>query len=358
MPTPRAISATCTLGLLALLATACSTPASSRGTSTSSSLPAVTTPQSVITPSMVPGLLSTYDSKNNAANAHLSVAIQDTNEEGSAAAIDDEGFVEARDAGYKTSMGATYYPFTFQEISADVVFQASYPAVAAVLARDVLSPGMPSADKSRCSGDGNLFIFAKDSASAPWRVEFEPVVSLAAVPAFTSGKYGFGFGAFSGSPQTFRVPLQNLRATYAAALQAHAESGTLMDGLSASMFSGNCAILPNFRSQESKVGLSNSFTFSPSAVNQEVWEVKGGALVVLGLSGKETTTPPLGATLVHSHTAGDPVSFDIAAGNYASLSTPFDEELVVFDPYSTSPTGSVPVGSYFGFLAGTGTPVA
>lgn len=378
MITARSVVVAPGLVALALAVASCGTPTGSTSTSTTapstssaapptsasstSSVPTSSTAlQSLITPGMVPGLLAAYTSKNNAANQHLSLSIQNSNEEGFASAGDDAAFAEDRAAGYATVDGTTYYPFTFKQLASDVVEQTQYPAVFAVVARDVNSPGTPAADRSSCADLVNLLLFAKDSASSPWRVAFEPVVRLSALHAFVLG--GGGYGGFAGNPQTFKVPIVDVGATYAAALQAYANHGNLEDGLTATMFSGSCAIFTDFHALERSAatsGLTESFAFDiapTTVVSQEAWEVKGGALLVLDVNGTELLKGPGGSgTVSVTHVAGRPATYEVPAGTYSSVTIPVDLELVVFDPFSTSSASAAPVGSTVGFLAGTGAP--
>jgi hypothetical protein len=368
----RMTATVCILGLLALSGAACSSSPASSGTTTTSShgaaassTPVSTSPPHwLMTSAMVPGLLASYAAKNNAANLHLSTSMQDANEEGSAAAIDDETIREDKQAGYATLDGAHYYPFSYQAVSSDVFEQTTYPADFVVVARTVYAAGTPSADRSSCPGLGTLFVFAKDSASSPWRVALEPTVTLAAIPAFFQGSvppWGM-FGNYEASNASLKIPLASIGATYAQALQSYASHGTLSEGLTASMFSGSCAIFPNLHQtvlsvEQKGLSMAVDFTFGPTSVigGQQAWGVHGGALVVLEFTGTETASAPSGNTISVTHIAGDPGSYEMSPGRYLSITYPIDGELVVFDPKSSSAGGAVPVGSYIGVLAGTGT---
>lgn len=305
------------------------------------------------------GLIVAHDySINNRANASLSYALQATNEEGSALAMDNMAFRAARLSGYTTIEGSHYFPFYGRVISSAVPLQSSYPVNFAVLVAQSSSAGTPPADRV-CPKSGAFLVLRKVSAMSTWRVAFEPAVArLAGINRFATTGSGYRVPVVPGS---LTAPLDSLPQTFVTALNAEATSGAASTLLPTRVFSyGHCGDLglENPRSDEGTVhGLSTSFrAFAPSPSDLVAFATNRGAALAL-FTIKERVTEVAASKsqfIIWSHGSTTWWSL-LKAGNYTKVSWIIDQELAVVVPSAASGQAVRIVGADSGVIAVSGS---
>ncbi|MEX6429751.1 MAG: hypothetical protein ACYCWN_07810 [Ferrimicrobium sp.] len=302
-------------------------------------------------------IVSRYSTANNQANETLSVAKQNNDEQGTAAAIDNADFYLSRDAGYQTAQGATYKPF-YERLDHAVAIGASQKYPKLLLTVDAQYTTAPqTANRSACRFLG---IFAKDSPSAPWRVTDEPTVTKALLPEVktTNGNRGI-------TPATtaaLSIPLSRLAKYYALALTTYYQQGVLSRGLKSADFqtSAPCWSLPRlatnpYVSPSSSQQLATSATVTaPHPAMVALSTANAGALTIFTLHVDLITSSPRSTTFTWRHSATNPDSFLLpASSGLHNIQIPLLFNLAVYDPPVADTTVAPRViGSYWGPLLG------
>ncbi len=311
----------------------------------------------VATPSAVGQVAATYSAANNRANESLSNVDQALDEQGSALEIDDAAFrLEAR-AGFKTADGPKYYPFSLVPVDVAVPRQVGYPAKLEALLRTRPSAGTPSSYK--CAGESQVDVFVKDSSSAPWRVDLEPVVTTNLVPKFATGSGGF-------APLVSRAQedqVSKLPARMASALESYARTGKLSDGLAKSDFgiAGQCWGIDNLRADkiaEASAQVSETISvsaYTPSDLSVVPLASGDGLLALFSLRIVETYKPEMvGEAITWPHSSSNPLADSVPAGTYSSVTVPEICEIAAVDHASNAGSAPTVVGADCTPLVGSG----
>jgi hypothetical protein len=299
-----------------------------------------------------------YSTSNNQANRTLSVAHQNGDEQGTAAAIDNADFQLSRDAGYQTAQGTSYKPF-YEELDRAVVLERAkkvYPKLLFTVDSQYTSTSKP-ANHSACRFLG---VFAKNSSSAPWRVTDEPTVTKTLLPKvkILSGSLGL----VPQSSSTLSIPIDRLSKYYALALTTYYQQGVLSRGLKQSDFStsAKCWSLPRLStnpylspSSAQRVATSATVTaIQPQMI--ALTTANGGALAVFTLHVDLISSSAQNSAFTWSHSATAPDSYLLpAASGLHSIQIPLLLDIAVYDP-PVAETKLAPrvVGSYWGPLLG------
>lgn len=326
--------------------------------------PAVATvaPRSTLTPSEVPGIVTAYSTANNKANLYLSVTDQNKDEGGSAGTIDDSYFTFALRAGFKNSEGTGhYYPFNIVEMTDAVPHGLSGAGSFLSLNTFSYPPGTPAADRWP-SGHvpQQLAVISRTSATAPWLVTFEPIMSKGFGTLATSGGY-----ATTPNTTLLDFPINKVAEDLAGALQRYSTTDVLAAGLTSADLTYNVTIhpwsLPNLYklNQESRtVDLNASDTVTPYSNNDlHAFALTNGDTLVtfsIKIVTKYTSTFANGLVKI-VNTKGKPSTWEVPAGAYRWVKIPTVCEVVAVDPpTSVHTTNAVPnlVGAYCGDVTG------
>lgn len=313
---------------------------------------------SVLQPRDVGPIVAHDYSVNNRANASLNYALQSTNEEGSALAMDNTAFRAAKLSGYATIEGPHYFPFYGRVISSAVPLQKSYPVNLGVLVAQSSSAGTPSPVRV-CPESGALLALRKTSARSTWRVALEPAVArLASIARFATTTSGYGVPVV---PASLTVPLNSLPQAFASALNAQAASGKASALLPTGVFSyGHCGDLglEDPHSDEGTVHglLTNFHAFTPSSSDLVAFSANGGAALALFTIKERVTEVAANKSqyIIWSHGSTTWWSL-LKAGNYTKVSWTIDQELAVVVPRAASHQTVRVVGADSGVIAVSGT---
>lgn len=324
-------------------------------TAAASGASALATPR--LTEAQAPAVLAHDNTLNNAANATLNATVLGEHETGTALATESAQYTFDRRAGWKNVEGLpTYDWYDVDGFAWSIPAGTAEPATFAALAHFTYDPATP-ADFRWPKGAVTLLVFTQPSATAPWKLIFDPLMTTgfgsfatadgAAVPPTTTGL------AFTPSD----VP-----AAMATALQAYGATGVLAKGLALGDFAakGHAWALPNLR-QFVTVNKSRGFTETIAVVSDSVGGVGTYQLtdgdVLLTFSVKLTYR--LSYTkgyVVETNVKGNPSTWEIAAGNYKWVTFPAVCEIAAVDPPTATPaaTGHVPsiVGASCGDVTG------
>lgn len=317
-----------------ILAGCSSSPAGSSTTSSTRS----TTPGTTATAGA--GLVSSYTTKNNIANASLNVNVLAQIEEGSAHAMDLGTYTLDAEAGYKTLDGSAYHPITFGPVASLVPRSSGYPSLSLEVTSTRTSPGTPAAFTGCSATSLSLLLFRKDSASSAWRVALEPDAQKSALPSFAMSG---GYAQLVTSSAGLRAPLASLPGDFASDLAAYGNSGTLRSGFSASDF-GSCWRLQDLRASATAVSAKgivskySAYAYTPSDLTAFRLS-SGDALVMFGLYLEDTLRASSGAPVKVTHTRGDPSTYAVAAGSYPSVVVPTLYDVAVIDPSASAGAG-------------------
>jgi hypothetical protein len=302
-------------------------------------------------------IVQQYSTANNHANETLSIADQNRDEQGTAAAIDDTDFAISRDAGYQTAQGNSYKPF-YEKLDSGVRLGSSkgYPKLLVTVDAQYTSDPR-TANRSACRFLG---VFAKNSSSQPWRVVDEPTVTSALLPKVkvTNGDAGIVPKAST----ELSVPLARLAKYYALALTTYYQQGVLSRGLKQADFAttAQCWSLPSlstnpYVSTSSSKRLATAATVTAGHPHMiAMTTANGGALAVLTLHVDLISSSAQNAAFTWRHSTSDPDSYLLpAASGLHSIQIPLLFDLAVYDP-PVAATKLAPrlVGSYWGPLLG------
>ncbi|MHB1524940.1 MAG: hypothetical protein ACYCZN_01445 [Candidatus Dormibacteria bacterium] len=136
------------------------------------------TPNYVTGPARALQIAQAYNRNNAKANFTLNTALQNKNEEGVSAEMDDTYYQMLRDEGKHSEGNGKPASWHF---TVHVFNQAATPAYFVA----------ETAGTKASKGSGNLFLFAKDSPKSPWRVLYEPDGPTSGFPGFVSVGNGY-----------------------------------------------------------------------------------------------------------------------------------------------------------------------
>lgn len=307
----------------------------------------------VLSPNGLPSILKTYDRLNNQANQTLNTTLLNEFEMGSAAQVDDAGYLLDADAGYRTEEGATYKPFNVQLVDGAVPHQTSYPALAVAVVR-----GSPS----KCSGSGFLDVFEKSSATASWKLDYEPLVDAGSVPKLATTTGGYAVLATSG--KGLRTDPASVPAAFESDLSSYVLSGSL-GSLPKTVLGtkSQCWSLFTLRSVFEAIDAQGfEATYSGPVTPTDLVALRtanGGAVAMFTIGEALTDTASAGYYIPVTPTAGDPSSYiPVPAGNYSSITYSYLLEVAVEIPPATLHRSApfTVIGVYGGSLPGSGTP--
>ncbi len=303
-------------------------------------------------------IVRNYSAANNQANRTLSIARQNSDEQGTAAAIDNTDFQLSRDAGYQTAQGTSYKPF-YEELDRAVVLKQTkkaYPKLLVTVDSQYTSTPK-TANRSACRFLG---VFAKNSSTAPWRVTDEPTVTKTLLPKVKVLSGSLGLEPQSSSPLS--IPIDRLSKYYALALTTYYQQGVLSRGLKQADFStsAECWSLPRLStnpylspSSAQRVATSATVTaLHPQMV--ALTTANGGALAVFTLHADLISSSAQNTAFTWRHSATVPDSYLLpAASGLHSIQIPLLLDIAVYDP-PVAQTKIAPrvVGSYWGPLLG------
>lgn len=304
------------------------------------------------------GIVDQYSKANNQANETLSVARQNDDEQGTAAAIDDADFHLSREAGYLTAQGTSYKPF-YEELDRAVTVdspQKRYPKLLVTVDAQYTNNAR-TANDSACRFLG---VFAKNSPNAPWRVTDEPTVTKSLLPAVKVIDHNQGLVPSESSHLS--IPLTRLPKYYALALTTYFQEGIVSRGLKQADFStsAKCWSLPQlstnpYVSPSSSQQLATSATVTaPNPHMVTLTTANGGALAVFTLHVDLISSSGKNAAFTWSHRATDPDSYLLpAASGLHNIQIPLLFDIAVYDPpVAVSKLAPRIVGSYWGPLLG------
>jgi len=298
--------------------------------------------------SAVHAIVAAYSQENNRANEVLSVRLQNRDEEGPAAEIDDANFVLARRAGFATVSGQRYEPF-FEHLDEEVAGGGSrYP-------RTILTIDTPYTTSLKTASRVCRFagVFVKNHPTSPWRVADEPTVNRVDVPRVVSGSSAAG-------SQPLVVPLGRLPRYYAIAFTTYFQQGVLSRGIAPSVFRSDaaCWSLPNlshnpFLASNGSPHVITATTVSARDPDQISFATAdGGELSFFAVRVDIVSSALDGSSLGWRHRRGQPSSYLLPVGSgFKRVDIPLLFDLAVFDP----PVGNhqlAPrvVGAYWGPL--------
>jgi hypothetical protein len=308
----------------------------------SAGAPSASTANPALTPDRLAAIVKAYSRAMDRANQTLDVALQNEQETGTAARIDDGTFATDTQQRLTTDDGTTYFTARNQLVR-EAIPTAPRQRVALAVTHTVDAAGTPRADA--CPGGGSLLVFQRSASRADWRVALEPSVELRRVPQLvtsatlvTSGK---GLRTDPASvPAAFARQLSTELNAYAATRSTA--------GLPAYLFgTENCFGL--FSPPNLVEGFSYRFSVVPYTPSDLVAfrTANGGALVVFSV---ETET--LMATTTTTNQPGQPVTSEQVVGKGLI------EVAVVVPPARSD--GSKPykvIGGYSGDVASGATSV-
>lgn len=136
------------------------------------------TPNYVTTPSRALQIAQAYNKNNAKANSTLNTALQNQNEEGVSAAMDNAYYQLLRDEGKTSEVNSMPAAPHF---TVHVFNQAATPAYFVA----------ETAPTKSSKGYGNLFLFVKDNPKSPWRVLYELSVLAKNMPTFVPAGNGY-----------------------------------------------------------------------------------------------------------------------------------------------------------------------
>jgi hypothetical protein len=259
-----------------------------------------------------------YSRANNAANETLSIARQNNDEQGTAAAIDNADFRLSRDAGYQTAQGTSYKPF-YEELDHAVTLKSAkgYPKLLVTVdAQYTTAP--KAANRSACRFLG---VFAKDSPTAPWRVADEPTITKTLLPEVKTinGYQGLIPTANAG----LTIPLARLPKYYAIALTTYFQQGVLSRGLIQANFStsAQCWSLPQLSKNPYLAASSSPQVATSATVTAHrphmvaLTTANGGALAIFTLRVDLISSSTAGAGFTWRHSATNPDSYLLPAAS-------------------------------------------
>jgi hypothetical protein len=312
----------------------------------------------VLGPSGLAAIVKASEALNNQANQTLSTAVQNENETGSAAQIDDALFEFDADAGDHSLGGPTYKPFYPEIVRGAVPHQTSYPAHFLTVLKDTKVVEAPS----KCSGGGYLYDYEKSSATASWKVDDEPIIDVGVVPALASTTGGYG--AFATSGKGLRTDPASIPTTLSDDIEAYVTGSDVGTASTITGAKGQCWSLPTFTFKSSftsanKQGYQTTYKRLTTPADLVAYRTaNGGAVALFTLGEALTIVPPAGDYTPITSTPGNPASFQVPAGDYSSLTYSYLQEVAVEIPSAKTRT-SAPfkvIGIDGGALAGSGTP--
>ncbi len=313
----------------------------------------------VVTPAGAQAALASYSRQNIAADKTLSIAAQQVGEQGTARILDDSWFQFEAAAGYKTLDGPTFYPFSFNPLEDSVPRQATFPASFAIAARVSYSAGTPAYLRG-CPTATSMLVFARKSAATPWKVVLEPTINLSALPKFAASSDGF---ATAVDPRRLSVAPLRVPRLLAKELRGYEASGKLGTILRSSYFGaqGQCWSIPDVHAAAhtfATPGVSVSFLVTGHRpTDARAFAVTGGAaLVIASLNYRWTLHATAPHKIVIRAIAHNPVSHQVPAGSYSSVTEQGICQVAVLDPAkSAHPAAPIRIiGADCGQLPGSG----
>ncbi len=262
------------------------------------------TPNYVTGPQRALQIAQTYNLNNAKANFTLNTALQNKNEEGVSAQLDDAYYQMLRDEG-KTSEGngkPAHWHFTVY-----VFNQAATPAYFVA----------ETAATKTSKGYGDLFLFKKDSPKGPWRVLYEEAVLAKNMPTFVSAGNGYVASAplpkiLVASPGAAISDLANYWSNYA---NASAPLGLLQSGPDTSTLNAEMqSVASGTASQHGSVLASFSEANTPILA----FPTTAGALVFGVIDWSFVNTPPSGSRITQPSSRSNADAL-LAPGNYTSI---------------------------------------
>jgi len=309
-------------------------------------------PATILRPASVPGIMARYVSVNNRANATLSSPLLASIETGAAFTMDDASYTVDRAAGNPTLDGKTYYPFYAHVLSRSVPTEHHYPLRFAVASREIPSASDPARVRP-CATNSGIFDFVKSSAAAPWRIDLEPYLPVAAaMPDFAVSPSGYG-----------QIVAASKLATSPARLAAEIVAGLVRDSASGDpapmptgdFTSGICRLSLLNPHELVAYGPAHALTITFAAVpfktaNDVAYALRGGSsLVLLNVEESETArSVRSNGYVTWAQSPSQPDTYFLPAGRYPAVTESYLQELAVVEP----PTGSTfkVVGSYWAMI--------
>lgn len=334
---------------VALLAAACSVSGGVHAGSgpTSTAGPTGGSPTSPVpTVAEARQILARFSTNNSAANASLDTTLQNRNETGSAAAIDDEGYLLARKQGEKSLPGGH---FSFVSPSFFIPAASGYPQVFWVYAA------------SSVGGAHSVLVFRRTSAAGPWRVVYEPGLNAtppARLPAVALGAHGHA-SVVGASATGLRVAPGQLVARLGAYLSSNAKTAasTFAPG---SFTSGMVSSDLSYQHQlaAKKLQDARSYVGDTKFGGYALRTRGGGALVVGVLAESDTVSLSANSSGGFTYTGkpgSNPLQLLYGPGPFASATQHLLEEVLAYDPPASGGAAVSILGEYGGFVSGTVT---
>jgi hypothetical protein len=307
----------------------------------------MTTSAGVPSSAQARAIVSTYSRENNHANETLSVRLQNQDEEGPAAEIDDANFVLDRRAGFLTVSGQRYQPF-FEHLDQSVAGTGNrYP-------RTLLTIDTPYTTSLKAASRVCRFagVFVKNSERSSWRIAHEPSANRFEIPRVAVHQPVGGAGQLV-------VPLGRLPRYYAIAFTTYFQEGVLSRGISGSVFRTDvsCWSLPNLSRNPFLAGGTSSQVITATTVTAthpdqiSFRTADGGELSFFALH-VDVSSSALGKiSLAWRHRRGQPSSFLLpVATGLKRIEIPLLFDLAVFDPPTGNQLAPRVVGGYWGPL--------
>ncbi len=324
------------ISLFALVLAACTTSSTSAQTPTQTQGGNKSTP--IVTPSEIPQILKSANEKNNLNNQTLSIPGQGQIETGTALALDDAFFKMQKLAGSKSVTGANYIPFYYSLKGDSIPYSSHYPAHFLAMV-SLTSPANSASPAAACpnSDSATLFEFVKSSPNSNWKVALEPFTNGSTSPKFATLKDGYSAPL---NPKTKLVlPLAQIPATFAQALQIYGTSGRITGGLAKSDFSTTgCWSVFDFHQGYTfykSASIAPTLSIAPVTPSDVVTFplTKGAVLELFSLRFVYNLRPATATGSINQQTQrGNPYSYTLPAGQYSSVSQPGICELAVVDP--------------------------
>lgn len=300
---------------------------------------------SVITLAQARQVLATYSANNRAANASLDTALQNANEAGSAAAIDDEAYLLARKQGQKSLPGGQ---FSFGSPQFFIPGASGYPQV-------FWASAAPSTGGAR-----SVLVFERAGARAPWRVVYEPALSGKTVklPAMAVGAGG-QVSAVGPDATGLRVPpaqVVDRLGTYLSS-GAKAATGIFAPGpYTTGMLSADLASQRQLAAKQ--LHATQSYAGDAAFPGYGLRTTSGGALVVGTLGGVERislSAPSTGGFVYTGKAGGNPLQVLYGPGPFFSTTGHYLYEVLAYDPPASTGAPVTVLGEYGAFVSGTVT---
>lgn len=291
-------------------------------------------------------VLARFSTNNSAANASLDTALQNRNEAGSAAAIDDEGYLLARKQGETALPGGH---FSFVSPSFFIPAASGYPQVFWAYAT------------SSVGGAHSVLVFQRASAGGPWRVVYEPGLDATPpvkLPAVASDARGLA-SAVGARATGLRVAPGQVVAQLGAYLTSNAKSSaaTFAPG---SFTSGMVRSDLTYQHQlaAKKLHDARSYVGDSAFGGYALRTASGGALVVGVLAESDTVSVPANSSGGFTYTGkagSNPLQLLYGAGPFSSATQHLLYEVLAYDPPASGGAAVSILGEYGSFVSGSVT---